>query len=100
MRTRNYPGDLTREEWRALPYAERRVLASRAQSDLLRLWHDCKKRACRRARRCSGDGERCKARPWSLDPALFAGRPDSRCAFRLPDNIRQRWAELDILASA
>ncbi len=62
MLKRNYPGRLTREQWRALPPAERRTAAKRAQCDLLELWRDCANKRCRRARCCVGDPHACERR--------------------------------------
>jgi hypothetical protein len=69
MRTRDYPGGHTREEWVALPVRTRNDMAARAQCDVLLLWRDCPKKACRRARRCPGkDGEECLHRGWPRVP--------------------------------
>ena len=101
MRTRDYPGRLTHEQWRALTLNERCALAARAQCDLLELWRGCTKKACRRARTCSGDAERCRSRPWLADlrsPNL--GRPDFKPAFELPEKLRLKWAILGGLPHA
>ena len=59
---RDYPGRLTRDEYYALPSAQRWLYAMRAKSDLLELWLTCRRKRCRRARACLGD-DRCWLRP-------------------------------------
>jgi hypothetical protein len=55
MGKRNFPGRLTREEWRALPRAQRATMARRAQCDFLGSFRFCANKMCRRARTCSSD---------------------------------------------
>jgi hypothetical protein len=101
VRRRDYPGRLTREQWRALTSEQRRALASRAQSDLLKLWRGCTKKVCRRAQTCSGDAEKCKSRPWLADlRSRDLGRPDYQPSFALPEQVREPWAMLEVLPSA
>lgn len=88
MGMRTYPGRLTREQWLKLSILQRCLLAARAQSDLLGLWRDCRKKPCRRAHACRGD-ERCKLRPYEADfknPNF--GQPDFQFSFRFPDRLR------------
>ena len=65
MPKRNYPGRMTHDEWRALPYAKRRELTKRAQSDLLGSFRFCTQKPCRRHRTCCGkDPYACAERLW------------------------------------
>ena len=97
MRMRTYPGRLTREQWLKLTIMQRRLLAARAESDLLGLWRGCRKKPCRRAHACRGD-EQCKSRPYEADfknPNF--GQPDFQSSFRFPDHLRTPSAILDHL---
>jgi hypothetical protein len=99
MRTKEYLDRFTFEQWRALSYNARRLLASRAKSDLLQLWKSCGRKRCRRARSCSGDADKCLQRPWLADlqdPDF--GRPDYRFKFNLPRKLRKQWNQLEGLA--
>jgi hypothetical protein len=87
MPTRTYPGRLTREQWLKLSNSQRRLLAARAESDLLGLWRTCRKKPCRRAHACQGD-ERCQSRPYEADfknPNF--GQPDFESSFHFPDHL-------------
>jgi hypothetical protein len=87
MRTRTYPGRLTREQWLTLSKSQRRLLAARAESDLLGLWRTCRKKPCRRAHACHGD-ERCKSRPYESDfKSPNFGQPDFEFNFHFPDHL-------------
>ncbi len=66
MLERDYPGRLTREEWRALPRQKRQELATRAQCDLLGSFRFCTNKMCRRARSCSGEPNACREKLWRL----------------------------------
>jgi hypothetical protein len=64
---RNYPGRLTREQWRALPRKAREDLAKRAQCDLFGSFRHCRNKRCLRARTCSGDKPSvCYEKLWRL----------------------------------
>jgi hypothetical protein len=66
MLKRDYPGRLTREEWRALPRQTRNDLAKRAQSDFFGSFRFCANKLCRRARSCSGnDPNACVEKLWT-----------------------------------
>lgn len=69
MLKQDYPGRLTREEWRALPRDQRLDIAKRAECDILKLWRDCPTKSCRRARRCTGaDPLACELKHWPKIP--------------------------------
>jgi hypothetical protein len=94
---RDYPGRLTRDEYYALPSAQRWLYAMRAKSDLLELWQDCRRKRCRRARACQGD-ERCWLRPALPDlnnPNL--GRPDFKFSYSFPKELDEPFATLEHL---
>lgn len=94
---REYPGRLTRDEYYALPSAQRWLYAMRAKSDLLELWRTCRRKRCRRARACLGD-ERCYVRPLEADfknPDL--GRPDFEFSYNYPKELDQPFAILEHL---
>ena len=94
---RTYPARLTREQWLKLSIAQRRLLAARAESDLLGLWRACRKKPCRRAHTCRGD-EHCKLRPYEADrKSPNFGQPDFQFSFRFPDRLRIPSAILDHL---
>jgi hypothetical protein len=97
MRMRTYPGRRTREQWLKLAVSQRRLLAARAESDLLGLWRACGKKPCRRAHACLGD-QRCNLRPYEADyknPNF--GQPEFQFSFRFPDHLRIPAAILDHL---
>jgi hypothetical protein len=94
---RDYPGRLTRDEYYALPSAQRWLLAMRAKSDLLELWRTCSKKRCQRARSCQGD-ERRWLRPAEADlknPDL--GRPDFEFSYKDPEELKEPFAILEHL---
>jgi hypothetical protein len=98
MLRRTYPGRLAREQWLRRTVQERRVLAARADADLLGLWRTCSKKPCRRAHACLGN-ERCSIRPWLPDfqnPNF--GRPDFVSSYRPPEHLRIPSAILNHLA--
>jgi hypothetical protein len=98
MRARTYPGRLTREQWLKLTVRQRRLLAARADADLLELWRSCSKKPCRRAHACLGD-ERCTIRPYLADfknPNF--GQPDYVSSYRFPQHLRIPSAILNHLA--
>ncbi len=97
MRMRTYPGRLTREQWLKLSISQRRLLAARAESDLLGLWRACRKKPCRRAHTCHGD-ERCNLRPYEADfKSPNFGQPNFQFSFRFPDHLCIPSAILDHL---
>jgi hypothetical protein len=94
---RDYPGRLTRDEYYALPSAQRWLYAMRAKSDLLELWRSCSKKPCRRARACRGD-KLCYQRPLEADfksPNL--GRPDFAFRYKYPKELDEPFVDLDNL---
>jgi hypothetical protein len=94
---RDYPGRLTKDEYYALPSAQRWLLAMRAKSDLLALWRSCSKKPCRKARACQGD-ERCHTRPLQADlknPHL--GDPDFVFSYHYPKELDEPFAILENL---
>jgi hypothetical protein len=96
---RDYPGRLTKDEYYALPSAQRWLLAMRAKSDLLALWRSCSKKPCRKARACRGD-ERCYTRPMQADlknPNL--GQPDFKFSYHYPEDLDEPFAILEHLSS-
>ncbi|MGH6673454.1 MAG: hypothetical protein ACRECV_15995 [Xanthobacteraceae bacterium] len=87
MHMRTYPGRLTREEWLKAPMLQRRLLVSRAQSDLLDLWRTCRKKPCRRAHSCRGD-VRCPLRVHEADwKSPSFGQPDFKSSFHYSDHF-------------
>jgi hypothetical protein len=96
---RDYPGRLTRDEYYALPSAQRWLYAMRAKSDLLGLWRDCRRKRCRRAHACMGD-QLCYQRPMLPDlknPNL--GRPDFKFSYSYPKELDEPFAILEHLPS-
>jgi hypothetical protein len=94
---RDYPGALTRDEYYALPAAQRWLLAMRAKSDLLGLWETCRRDRCKRARACLGD-DRCWLRPAEADlknPNL--NRPDFEFSYSYPKELDEPFAILEHL---
>ena len=94
---RDYPGGLTRDEYYALPSAQRWLYAMRAKSDLLELWRTCSKKPCRKHHACLGD-ERCWLRPVEADlknPNL--GRPDFEFSYDYPKELDAPFAILEHL---
>jgi hypothetical protein len=94
---RDYPGRLTRDDYYALPAAQRWLLAMRAKSDLLGLWRTCSKKPCRKAHACQGD-ESCWLRPVEADmknPNL--GRPDFEFSYHYPKELDAPFAILEHL---
>jgi len=94
---RDYPGRLTRDEYYALPSAQRWLYAMRAKSDLLELWRTCRRKRCRRAHACMGD-QLCHHRPMEADlnnPNL--GRPDFEFSYSLPKELDEPFAILEHL---
>jgi len=95
--SRDYPGRLSRDEYYALPAAQRWLYAMRAKSDLLKLWLTCRRKRCRRARACQGD-DRCWLRPAQADltnPNL--GRPDFEFSYSYPQELDEPFAILEHL---
>ena len=93
----DYPGGLTREEYYALPSAQRWLLAMRAKSDLLELWQTCSNKRCHRAHACQGD-ERCWLRPLEADlknPNL--GQPDFEFSYKYPKELDEAFVLLENL---
>ena len=83
MPKRNYPGRLTREEWRALPRAQRHDLARRGQCDVLGSFRFCTNKRCLRARSCRGDPNACYLKLWRLQkkkPKTLRSRCDKFAA--------------------
>ena len=85
---RNYPGRLTREEWRALSHEKRDELARRAQCDLLGSFRFCINKRCRRARSCA-----------AADPGACAQRLWQQAAKR-SNTVRSEYARLAALPNA
>lgn len=96
---RDYPGLLTKDEYYALPSAQRWLLAMRAKSDLLELWRTCSKKPCRKHHACHGD-KLCYLRPIQADlksPNL--GRPDFEFSYKYPKELDEPFAILEHLPS-
>ena len=94
---RDYPGRLTKDEYYALPSAQRWLFAMRAKSDLLGLWRTCSKKPCRKHHACHGD-KRCYLRPLEADlksPNL--GRPDFEFSYKYPKELDEPFAILEHL---
>ena len=67
MPKRDYPGSLTRSEWRALPKEQRHRLVRQAQCDLLGSFRYCRNKLCKRRRSCSSKNPaECFERLWRL----------------------------------
>jgi hypothetical protein len=67
MPKQSYPGQRTREQWRALPRKAREDLATRAQCDLFGSFRHCRNKRCLRARTCCGnDPSGCCDKLWRL----------------------------------
>ena len=88
MLKRDYPGRLTREEWRALSHEKRHELARRAQCDLLGSFRFCTNKRCRRARSCA-----------AVDPGACAQRLWQQTAKR-SKTVRGEYARLAALPNA
>ena len=84
----DYPGRLTREQWRALPRATRYDMTQRARCDLLGSFRFCSNKTCRRARSCSsGDPNACLERLWRL-------------VKKKPKTLRQEYARIGAMTNA
>jgi len=67
MPKNNYPGSLTRGEWRALPKEQRHLLVRQAQCNLLGSFRHCRNKLCKRSRACSSKNpDDCLERLWRL----------------------------------
>jgi len=85
---RDYPGRLTREQWRALPSQQRDDMAKRAQCDLLGSFRFCTNKMCRRVRSCSGN-----------DPTACAGKLWKRVK-KKPKTLRSAYARIAAMPDA
>jgi hypothetical protein len=81
----NFPGRLTLEQWRAVPFLMRIDLIRRAQCDLLGSFRSCANKRCQRARTCFGDDPLvCRERLWRLMKVK-------------PKTLRREWSRIEDL---